>query len=148
MNNNIEKGLKEIFRRQEVPVDADRLEAMRRRVLAGVPEDTLTFVPPWFRRPVFVLSSALVAFLIAVGAYIFRDAFPPAPPDPLDDIYRIVENDDQLDQLVVLLDEFISRESPRDFFEREREDFGTGIFTEDDLLPTTAEYLEKGSSLL
>lgn len=142
MNNNIEKDLKEMFRKQADPVDPDRLDTIRKRVLAGVPNEVPASA--WFWRPALAFSSVLAVFLIAVGIYLLRDT---SPPEPLDDIYRIVENDDQLDQLVLLLDEFISGESRTYLLERE-EDLGTGVFTEDDLLPATVEFLENGSSLL
>lgn len=145
MNTDISNDLKEMFRKQAEPVDPDRLDTIRKRVLAGVPNEVPASA--WFRRPALAFSSVLAVLLIAAGIYLFRDTSPPGPRDPLDDIYRIVENDDQLDQLVLLLDEFVSGESRTYLLERE-EDLGTGVFTEDDLLPTTVEYLENGSSLL
>lgn len=142
MNTDISNDLKEMFRKQADPVDPDRLDTIRKRVFAGVPNEVPASA--WLRRPALAFSSVLAVLLIAAGVYLFRDT---SPPQPLDDIYRIVENDDQLDQLVLLLDEFVSGESRTYLLERE-EDLGTGVFTEDDLLPTTVEHLENGSSLL
>ena len=137
----IEQDLKEMFRKQADPVDPDRLETIRRHVLAAVPEITALPAFSRFRRPALALASGLSVLIIALGIYLSRQQ---TASHSLDTFSRIVENDEQLDQLVLLLDEFISPDSPaRDFLSPGQDDLGTGIFTESDLLPA---FTENGSS--
>ena len=81
VKKKIEQDLKEIFRKQADPVAPERLDSIRRRVLAGIPEGTSVPAFPRFPRPTLALASGLAVVVIAVGIYLSREQSPPLPPD-------------------------------------------------------------------
>jgi hypothetical protein len=106
-NQDVEKGLQQLLKDRRIPVDEDRLEAMRESLLRQVPHRTPRRLPVFFRQYGYSLSFGTALVLVALIVWQIIPLGPGNPPSS-PGLMEIAADEGRVDRALVLLNGFAS----------------------------------------
>jgi len=109
---SLDDTLKTVLSKNSAPPDSEKMEAMRRQLLAAVPDEPVT--NRWWspiRITAFASACIIVIIFSALVITNATDSTIPGNPNPLHQFEQIALDDTQLDQMLLLLADFTSDSS-------------------------------------
>ena len=106
-NLDMEPRLQQLLKDRRIPVDEERLEAVREHLLQRVPVREPRRFPGFFRSYRLSLSLGTALVLIALIVWQFTPAGPGGPPSP-SGLMEIAADEGRIDRALVLLNGFAS----------------------------------------
>ena len=129
--NRTDERLRELLRAENRPADPHRLDAMRRIVLAHVPEETRESPFAWLGRWKVGAGAAAFSAALLAGVVFWRSL--PQGQGSLEPVYALAEEEKQIDRMIVLLASVTSDDTGSvPIFDPEAYDLGTDPLMEDD----------------
>jgi hypothetical protein len=121
----VEQGLRRLLKSRPVPVDEERLEAMRADLLRRVRRPEPVPVAGFFGQHCLALSVGTAVVLVGLLVWRFAPLTPAGGPGrDASNLIRVVANEEQLDHMLLLLNDFASTRSQAgsvidwDFYDR------------------------------
>ena len=106
---DVEKKFQQLLQSRRIPVDEDRLAAMREGLLSLVPRGETEPEYGFFHRYRFALSFGTALVLIGLLVWQFRPLGETGPTPPLEsELARVLDDEEQFTDMLVLFHDFTS----------------------------------------